>query len=94
MTAPKDTIYPDMLKIRDTGIHEDSGRRIHTTAGMGYPRKEYVRTDLVEALEAENQRLREALARLYDEFGCSDDECDICAQARAALRNTEASHDD
>ncbi|WP_111732236.1 hypothetical protein [Roseovarius amoyensis] len=59
MGAPKDTIYPDKLKIRDTGIHEDSGRRIHTTAGSGYPKKEYIRSDLFTALQAENKRLRE-----------------------------------
>jgi hypothetical protein len=33
--------------IRDTGIYEDCGRRIHTTAGYGYEKVEYTRTDTI-----------------------------------------------
>lgn len=45
----------------------------------------------LEALEAENTRLREALdevkaslERMIEEFGCHDEDCDICGPARAA----------
>ena len=39
------SVWPDKLMIRDTGIYEDCGRRIHTTAGYGYEKVEYTRTD-------------------------------------------------
>lgn len=67
---------------------------------------EYIRADLVEAMEAENQRLREALswygeqarlARLIHsegDAGRRNLEADGGSRARAALRSTEASHDD
>ena len=49
-------VWPERLKIRDTGLHDDlggPGQRIYTTAGRGYERVEYVRTDLYDALLAE-----------------------------------------
>ena len=49
-------VWPERLKIRDTGLHDDlggPGQRIYTTAGRGYERVEYVRADLYEALLAE-----------------------------------------
>lgn len=49
-------IWPERLKIRDTGLHDDlggPGQRIYTTAGRGYERVEYVRADLYDALLAE-----------------------------------------
>lgn len=73
------------------------------------PTVEYVRADLVEALGAENQRLREAVTasgKLGQIIGFleGDDartsaflECcgpDLINRARAVLRSTEARHDD
>lgn len=67
---------------------------------------EYIRADLVEALKAENQRLRGVLAwygeqarlaRLIHsegDAGRRNLDADGGSRARAALRNTEASHDD
>lgn len=63
---------------------------------------EYIRADLVEALEAENQRLREALREIeelnlttMDENGHRWESSDLIGQEiRAALRSTEANHDD
>ena len=49
-------VWPERLKIRDTGLHDDlggPGQRIYTTAGRGYERVEYVRADLYDALLAE-----------------------------------------
>ena len=49
-------VWPERLKIRDTGLHDDlggPGQRIYTTAGRGYERAEYVRADLYDALLAE-----------------------------------------
>lgn len=57
-------IWPDRLRIRDTGLHDDlggPGQRIYTTAGRGYERQEYVRADLFDALTAERDALRAAL---------------------------------
>ncbi|MBM3603618.1 MAG: hypothetical protein FJX25_02445 [Alphaproteobacteria bacterium] len=56
-------IWPDRLRIRDTGLHDDLGgpeQRIYTTAGRGYERQEYVRADLFDALTAEHDALRAA----------------------------------
>lgn len=59
----------------------------------------YVRADLVEALEAENQRLREALHKIEaaPAWGYPDrwetTPTEVRQLARAALRSTEASHD-
>lgn len=47
----------------------------------------YVRADLVEALEAENQRLRGVLETIATTGRCE------FAVVRAALRSTETSHD-
>ena len=49
-------VWPERLKIRDTGLHDDlggPGQRIYTTAGRGYERVEYIRADLYAALLAE-----------------------------------------
>ena len=63
-------IWPDRLRIRDTGLHDDlggPGQRIYTTAGRGYERQEYVRADLFDALTAERDALRAALERIRDD---------------------------
>lgn len=42
--------WPATLRLRDTGLHDDMGglgQRIFTTAGAGYKKVEYVRSDLV-----------------------------------------------
>lgn len=49
---------------------------------------EYIRADLVAALKAENQRLRGVLETIATTGRCE------FAVVRAALRSTEASHDD
>lgn len=53
-----DVSWPDKLRIRNTGIHDDTGglgQPIFTTAGQGYEKVPYVREDLfsllVEALK-------------------------------------------
>lgn len=46
--SPTTSVWPDRLKIRDTGLHDDMGgpgQRIYTTAGRGYETREYVRAD-------------------------------------------------
>ena len=56
--------WPERLKIRDTGLHDDlggPGQRIYTTAGRGYERVEYVRADLYAALLAERDTLQRQL---------------------------------
>ena len=56
----KDSIFPESLMIRDTGLNDDlggSGRRIYTTAGSGYDRVEYFRDDVVERLRQELERI-------------------------------------
>lgn len=65
------------------------GNELHEA---GSPVTEYVRADLVEALKAENQRLRATLSAITATDCYSREEC--TAMARAALRGTEASHDD
>ena len=50
MTAPE--WMPDKVNLRDTSLLDDlggSGRRIYTTAGNGYQRTEYTRTDIHQA---------------------------------------------
>jgi hypothetical protein len=52
MSDAPENIWPDTLKIRDCKIYDDlggSGKRIYTTAGNGYERKEYTRTDIPQA---------------------------------------------
>jgi hypothetical protein len=52
MTEAPESIWPDTLKIRDCKIYDDlggSGKRIYTTAGNGYERKEYIRADISQA---------------------------------------------
>jgi hypothetical protein len=62
------SIWPETLLIRDTKIYDDlggGGKRIYTTTGNGYERKEYTRSDIaqsrIETLEAadEIESLRE-----------------------------------
>jgi hypothetical protein len=67
MTDAPENIWPDTLKIRDCKIYDDlggSGKRIYTTAGNGYERKEYTRTDISQArynkLERQAVNLTEA----------------------------------
>lgn len=55
---------------------------------------EYIRADLVEAMEAENQRLRFALRIIAGYGQCLDNLMSNSDIARAALRSTETSHDD
>lgn len=44
--ANKKNVWPERLKIRDTGLYDDlTGGRIYTTAGRGYERVEYQRVD-------------------------------------------------
>lgn len=68
MTAPEHR-WPAKLKIRDTGLFDDtggSGQRIYTTAGFGYERIEYLRSDLApDARSIREAALREA----YDAVG-------------------------
>lgn len=63
----------------------------------------YVRADLVEVLEAKNQRLREALRACEEALDLHEEMSPHMVKgytlsalegARAALRSTEASHDD
>lgn len=43
----EDSVWPDYLMIRDTGIiPDDGGGRIYTTVGFGYEKRKYVRADL------------------------------------------------
>lgn len=45
-------IWPNRLELRDTKLHDDlggSGQRIYTTAGQGYTKVMYVRSDIHEA---------------------------------------------
>jgi hypothetical protein len=60
MSDAPENIWPDTLKIRDCKIYDDlggSGKRIYTTAGNGYERKEYTRSDLAQARIAELEDL-------------------------------------
>lgn len=46
---PADSVFPERLHIRDTGLHDDiggGGQRIYTTAGSGYETREYIRADV------------------------------------------------
>ena len=74
-------VWPERLKIRDTGLHDDlggPGQRIYTTAGRGYERVEYVRADLYTALLAERdadfaagqREMRERAIQDVAEWGC------------------------
>jgi hypothetical protein len=48
-------VWPLKLRIRDTQLHDDiggAGQRIYTTAGQGYEKREYVRADEIERLQA------------------------------------------
>lgn len=50
-----DVTYPKYLMVRDTGLADDLGglgQRIYTTAGAGYPKQKYVRSDAVENVVA------------------------------------------
>ena len=63
-------IWPDRLRIRDTGLHDDlggPGQRIYTTAGRGYERQEYVHVAQFDALAAERDALRAALEGAFAE---------------------------
>lgn len=69
-------IWPDRLRIRDTGLHDDlggPGQRIYTTAGRGYERQEYVRADLFDALTAERDALRSDCAILLANIDTIED---------------------
>lgn len=59
-------------------------------SGMGHEDEadEYIRADLVEALEAENQRLRLALRIIAGYEQCLDNLMSHADIARAALRST------
>ena len=66
MVDPKDNIWPDKLRIRDTQLRDDiggAGMRIYTTAGQGYEKRDYIRGDLYEVLLTENRVKDAALDR-------------------------------
>ena len=102
MSAP-DKIWPDRLMIRDTGLHDDmggGGQRIYTTAGRGYERKEYTRSDLCTPTDERVARLsaaaQEAITRLeysadtFQDQGCLTraEACRVVAtELQAALRD-------
>ena len=57
--------WPEKLRIRDTGLHDDmggAGQQIFTTAGQGYAKRVYVRGDLHEALEKQLAELQAKVA--------------------------------
>jgi hypothetical protein len=100
MSDAPENIWPDTLKIRDCKIYDDlggSGKRIYTTAGNGYERKEYTRSDIsqarIEKLEAALRDVCQAVAwKEYGECrGWSDSLKPLVEgllQARAALKET------
>jgi len=48
MTYTTPPIWPDRIRLRDSGVNADEGQRILTTAtGHGYPTQIYVREDMV-----------------------------------------------
>jgi len=55
------TKAPEMIKLRNAGIHHTEGREIWTNVGMGYDKTKYIRADLIKAKDAEIERLREAI---------------------------------
>ena len=61
--------------IRDTELYDDmggGGQRIYTTAGRGYPLREYIRADVTQAsreLQVEVERLQHDL----QELTCGDE---------------------
>lgn len=77
----KQSVWPDRLMIRDTGLHDDmggGGQRIYTTAGRGYERAEYVRSDLVSSTSAADIRraaLEEAAQLVDDWFYDAENDC-------------------
>jgi hypothetical protein len=90
MTDALGKIWPDTLKIRDCKIHDDiggSGKRIYTTAGNGYERKEYTRTDISQERIAQ---LEAALVYYRDEYCehggdlCGRLSSDVCGGCNAA----------
>lgn len=47
-TKDSESVWPSVLRVRDTGLHDDmggGGQRIYTTAGRGYETREYVLAD-------------------------------------------------
>lgn len=89
-------VWPERLKIRDTGLHDDlggPGQRIYTTAGRGYERVEYVRAGLYEALLAERdaafaagqEEMRERAAEQCD-CALMDWEGDVLHDRAKAIR--------
>ncbi len=83
--------FPERLRIRDTGIHDDmggAGQRIYTTAGQGYTKVEYVRADLLDALRAEVERLTGLYnGRMRDLHAAQDRE--VAAQSEAERIRTQ-----
>lgn len=48
--SPSDAVWPEKLRLRDTGLTDDmggGGQRIYTTAGRGYDTHEYIRADVL-----------------------------------------------
>ena len=92
MSAPE-RIWPDSLMIRDTGLHDDmggGGRRIYTTAGRGYERKEYTRGDLCDPKQDERVRaLVKAAQAQLDYMDMCNDTGDLERNLRAALSALE-----
>jgi hypothetical protein len=83
-------VWPDRLMIRDTKLHDDLGglgQRIYTTAGAGYVKHEYVRTELVaELLTARTDRLIGLFAQQLKRFLERDDVAFLCDEIRAAIK--------
>ena len=62
--------FPDKLDIRDTGLHDESaGRRIYTTAGMGYERQEYIREDLCTRQQPTKEQVIDAARSVSSDGG-------------------------
>lgn len=115
MTDAPEHIWAGVLTDEYRGM---TGTRIRVwgddpRVGTDDPAIEYIRADLVEALEAENQQLREALRPFGDAADHAIESVGKTTtlgvlgalapyfviwqdfnRARAALRSTEASHDD
>jgi hypothetical protein len=75
------SVWPDKLMIRDTGIYEDCGRRIHTTAGSGYEKVEYTRTATIpDPAAIARAALEKAAAAAYV----------VCAETRHVTLGSKA----
>jgi hypothetical protein len=79
-------VWPDTLRLRDTGLYDDlggCGQRIYTTAGAGYEKREYVRADLAAAAPDLLEALKTCL--LIVEHLAAESAPTTIAEARAAI---------